>query len=61
MLERTFLKEQAKKREEQQQEFRLQREEKVRGEREKMSLLNHLIGHRNRPEQITGIAPVSEK
>ena len=61
MLERTFLKEQAKKREEQQQELRLQREEKVRGEREKMSLLNHLIGRRNRPEQITGIAPVSEK
>ena len=63
MLERTFLKEQAKKREEQQQKERHnQGEERGQGKsRDKRSFWSHLRGHRNRPEQITGTAPASEK
>ena len=61
MLERTFLKEQVKKREEQQKEHHHQREERVRGEREKRSLWNRLRGRRDRPGQIIGTAPASEK
>ena len=60
MLERTFLKEQVKKREEHQKKERHQ-EERVRGEKEKRSLLNHLRGRQDRPGQITGTAPAPEK
>ena len=55
MLERTFLREQVKKREEG------QKEEKVGGKKEKRSLWNRPRGRRNRPEQITGTAPASKK
>ena len=59
MLERTFLKEQVKKREEQQKkEPHRQREERVRGEREKISLWNRFRGRRDR---IIGTAPAPEK
>ena len=62
MLERTFLKEQLKKREEQQkEEHHYQREERVRGEREKRSLWNRLRGRQDRPEQIIGTSPAPEK
>ena len=62
MLERTFLKEQVKKREEQQmKEHHHQREGRVRGEREKRSLWNRLRGRRDRPGQIIGTAPAPEK
>ena len=64
MLERTFLKEQVKKREEaeqQQKEHHHQGEEKVRGERKKRSLWNHLRGRRDRLGQIIGTAPAPEK
>ena len=62
MAERIFLKEQVKKREEQQKEHHHQREEKVyRGEREKRSFWSRLRGRRNRPEQIIGTTPASEK
>ena len=61
MVERTFLKEQVKKKEEQQKEHRHQREERVGGEREKRSLLSRLRGRRNRPKQIVGTAPAPEK
>ena len=62
MLERTFLKEQVKKREEHQKKERHRpREERVGGEREKRSLLNRLRGRRDRPGQITGTAPAQEK
>ena len=53
MLERTFLKEQVKKREEQQKkEPHHQGEERVGEEREKRSLLNRLRGRRDRPGKI---------
>ena len=55
MLERTFLKEQVKKREHQKEHHR------PREEREKRSLLNRLRGHRDRPGQIIGTAPAPEK
>ena len=62
MAERIFLKEQVKKREEQQKkEHHHQREERVRGEREKRSLWNRLRGRQDRPEQIVGTAPATEK
>ena len=63
MLERTFLKEQVKKREEaeQQKEHHHQREERVRGEREKRSLWSRLRGRQDRPGQIIGTAPAPEK
>ena len=64
MLERTFLKEQAKKREklEQQKERHYQGEERGQGKsRDKRLLWSHLRGRRNRPEQIRGTAPASEK
>ena len=64
MLERTFLKEQAEKREEleQQKERHHQEEERGQGKsRDKRSLWSRLSGRRNRPEQITGTAPASEK
>ena len=61
MAERTFLKEQVKKREEHQKERHRPREERVGGERKKRSLLNRLRGHRDRPGQITGTAPAPEK
>ena len=58
MMERTFLKEQVKKREEQQKEHHRLR---VGGERGKRSLLNRLRGRRDRPGQIIGTAPAPEK
>ena len=62
MLERMFLKEQVKKREEhQKKEHHCPREERVGGEREKRSLLNRLRGHRDRPAQIIGTAQAPEK
>ena len=61
MAERTFLKEQVKKREHQKKDHHHPREERVGGEREKRSLLNRLRGHRDRPGQITGTAPAPEK
>ena len=63
MAERIFLKEQVRKREEQQKEHQHhQREERIGGEREKRSLWNRLTGRRrDRPGQIVGTAPASEK
>ena len=62
MLERTFLKEQVKKREEhQKKEHHRPREERVGGERGRRSLLNCLRGHRDRLGQIIGTAPAPEK
>jgi hypothetical protein len=62
MLERTFLKEQVKKREEhRKKEHCRPREERVRGEREKRSLLNRLRERRDRPGQIIGTAPAPGK
>ena len=65
MGERIFLKEQIKKREDQKQkkEHHHQREDRVRGEssREKISFLNRLRGRRDRPGQIVGTTPISEK
>jgi hypothetical protein len=62
MLERTFLKEQVKKREEhQKKEHHRPREERVGGEREKRSLWNRLRGRRDRPGQDIGTAPAPEK
>ena len=61
MMERMFLKEQVKKREEQQKEHHRPREERVGGERGKRSLLNRLRGRRDRPGQIIGTAPAPEK
>ena len=61
MAERIFLKEQAKKREEHQKEHHRPRDKRVGGERKKISLLNRLRGHRDRPGQITGTAPAPEK
>jgi hypothetical protein len=62
MLERTFLKEQVKKREEhQKKEHHRPREERVRGEREKRSLWNRLRGRRDKPGQIIGTSPAPEK
>ena len=65
MLERTFLKEQAKKREEleQQKKERHYQGEEIGQEksRDKRSFWSRLRGHHNRPEQITGTAPASEK
>ena len=68
-MERTFLKEQAKKREQQQRQneddFRRGEKARVgvstRESREKKSIWSRLRGRRNRPEQITGTAPASEK
>ena len=64
MLERTFLKEQAKKKEEleQQKEHHHQGEEGGQGKsKDKRSFWSRLKGHHNRPDQITGTAPASEK
>ena len=58
MLERTFLKQQVKKREKQRKkEHHHQRE----GEREKRSLWNRLRERQYKPGQITGTAPAPEK
>ena len=62
MLERTFLKEQIKKREEhQKKEHHRPKEEQVGGERKKRSLWNCLRGRQDRPRQIIGTAPAPEK
>ena len=62
MLERTFLKEQVKKREEhQKKEHQCPREERVGGERKKISLWNRLRGRQDRPGQSIGTAPAPEK
>ena len=62
MAERIFLKEQVKKREEQWKKgHHHQREERVRGEREKRSLWSRLRGRQDRPGQILGTAPAPGK
>ena len=61
MLERTFLKEQVKKREEHRKERHHPKEERVGGEKEKRSLLNRLRVRQDRPGQISGTAPALEK
>jgi hypothetical protein len=62
MLERTFLKELMKKREEhRKKEHHRPREERVRGEREKRSNWNRLRGRQDRPRQIIGTSPAPEK
>ena len=69
-MERTFLKEQAKKREKQQQQnednFRREEDARVgvstRESKEKTSIWSRLRGrHNNIPEQVTETAPVSGK